>query len=167
MTIFTRMAIKTYTVGMADMKLSAEPDSQVMTHALGSCLGIAIFDPVACVGGMLHAMLPHSKIDAEKARRNPFMFIDLGVPLLFREAYRLGAQKERIALKVAGGAQIMDDDGRFKIGERNCAMLRKILWKNGVAIEAEDVGGCVSRTMSLNLETGQVTVRSNGEVRAL
>ena len=64
------------------MKISAERDDQIITYALGSCLGIAIFDPVACVGGMLHVMLPTSTIDSEKAREKSFMFVDTGVPKL-------------------------------------------------------------------------------------
>ena len=67
-----------YIVGVADMKISAEKDDLIVTHALGSCLGITIYDPVACVGGMLHVMLPLSTIDPNKAAANPYMFVDTG-----------------------------------------------------------------------------------------
>ena len=100
-------------VGIADMKLSTSRGDQLITHALGSCLGITVFDPVAGVGGMLHVMLPQSSIDPEKATENPHMFVDSGVPRLFIEAYKLGAQKSRMHLKVAGGAStqgIGDED---------------------------------------------------------
>lgn len=156
-------------VGIADMKLSSARGDQIITHALGSCLGITVYDPVAAVGGMLHVMLPQSSIDEAKAADNPSMFVDSGVPRLFQEAYRLGAQKTRIEVRVAGGAatQTFGDDDYFQIGKRNMVMLRKLLWKNGVMIKAEDVGGTASRTMLLDLQTGAVTLKIQGIDRAL
>jgi chemotaxis protein CheD len=158
-----------YIVGVADMRVSADRADRIVTHALGSCLGIAVHDPVRGVGGLLHLMLPLSTIDAAKAQDNPFMFVDTGVPRLFVECYRLGATKERLQLYVAGGASTPREEGedRFQIGRRNMVMLRKLLWKNGVLIHSEDVGGHASRTMELDIGTGGVTVRRDGEVSAL
>ena len=151
-------------VGMADVQLS-HGGEHLVTYALGSCLGITIWDPVAKVGGLLHVMLPSSAIDAEKALRNPAMFVDTGVPLLFRRSYELGAKKERIVVRVAGGAHsgVTDADDQFQIGKRNFLTLRKLLWKNNVLLHAHDVGGCqTSRTMRLDCSSGDVTVRANG-----
>ncbi len=86
------------------MKVSANRGDEIITHALGSCLGITIYDTIACVGGMLHVMLPNSAIDPPKAEQNPFVFMDTGLPRLFHECYKLGAQKQRLEVKVAGGA---------------------------------------------------------------
>jgi chemotaxis protein CheD len=157
-------------VGIAEMRHSATPGERLVTYALGSCLGVAIHDPVAGVAGLLHAMLPTGAIDAEKARRTPAMFVDVGVPLLFREAYRLGASKERIVVKVAGGAFAGADDGadQFQIGKRNILMLRKLLWKNGVLLHAHDLGGRqTSRTVLLDVATGALTIKSNGQAAVL
>lgn len=154
-----------HTVGIADMIVLASADDLIVTYALGSCLGITIYDPVVRVGGMLHAMLPTSSNDPEKAQKNPFMFVDSGVPRLFLESYKLGAKKERLIVKVAGGASInkTEVDDHFQIGKRNCLMLRKLLWKNGVMIKAEDVGGHIARTMTLALTDGGIMIRnSNG-----
>lgn len=153
-----------HTVGIADMIVSAVPDDVIITYALGSCLGITIYDPVVKVGGMLHAMLPTCSTDPEKAQKNPLMFVDTGVPKLFWESYKLGAKKERLIVKVAGGACVnkTEDEDHFQIGKRNFLMLRKLLWKNGVMIKAEDVGGQVARTMSLALTDGELIIRSNG-----
>jgi len=92
------------------------------------------------------------------------MFVDTGVPRLFLECYKLGAQKSRVILKVAGGAssKANPDDDYFEIGKRNFIMLRKLLWKNGMLIKAHDVGGSDSRTMSLAVGTGDVTLKING-----
>jgi len=156
-----------HTVGIAEMKVSANPADTFITHALGSCIGVTVYDPVVHVAGMIHIMLPMSRIDPAKAEARPSMFVDTGIPALFREAYQLGAVKDRVRLKVAGGANIMDANGHFNIGERNYTMLRKLLWKNNVLIAAEDVGGTVSRTVTMEVGTGKVTVRISGESREL
>ncbi len=91
------------------------------------------------------------------------MFVDTAIPMLFETAYRLGARKERIILKVAGASRILDEKGTFKIGDRNYATLRKILWKNNILIAAQDVGGAIPRTVYFEIGTGRVTVRSRGE----
>jgi chemotaxis protein CheD len=148
-------------VGVADMKISTQPGDQLVTYALGSCLGIAIYDPVVHVGGLLHVMLPLSTIDPAKATQNPSMFVDTGVPQLFIESYKAGAQKQRLVVKVAGGASVHGNEAEdhFQIGKRNFVMLRKLLWKNGVLLQAHDVGGTHSRTMTLDLDTGTVTLK--------
>ena len=103
--------MKRIIVGVADMQL-AQADETLVTHALGSCLGVAIHDPVAQVGGLLHAMLPLSKINPDKAQANPAMFADRGVPVLFKSASELGAAKKRLVVKVAGGSSLLDDNSR-------------------------------------------------------
>lgn len=157
-------------IGMADVKVSDKPDDTLITYALGSCLGIVVHDPVARVAGLLHVMLPSSLIDEVKARLQPAMFVDSGVPLLFKECYRLGARKERMTVSVAGGSfsgrSEMDDT--FQIGKRNMLTLRKLLWKNGVLIHADDTGGVQqSRTMSIVVSSGLVQLRTNGTLRVL
>ncbi|MFT5368514.1 MAG: chemotaxis protein CheD [Candidatus Latescibacterota bacterium] len=156
-----------HTVGISDMKVTNDPNTKIVTHALGSCLGVTIYDPVVGVGGMIHIQLPLSTIDVQKGIDRPCMFVDTGIPLLFEEAYRLGAVKSRIHLKVAGGAQFLDIGGKFRIGERNFAILRKMLWKNSVLIEGQDVGGTISRTLFLDIATGEVTIRSGNETWVL
>lgn len=150
-------------VDIADLAVAAEAGSSLITYSLGSCIGLAIWDPVAHVGGMLHYMLPESQLSPEKARNCPAMFCDTGVPRLFKAAYELGAVKSRLVIKVAGGSQLLDDNGTFNIGKRNYLALRKIFWKNGVMINAENVGGSISRTLKLDLDTGVVTVKSRNQ----
>jgi chemotaxis protein CheD len=151
------------------MKIATQPGDELITYALGSCLGITLYDPVARVGGLLHVMLPLSTIDPAKATDNPFMFVDTGVPRLFLDCYRAGAQKQRVVVKVAGGASVHqnEEDDLFQIGKRNFVMLRKLLWKNGVLLKAHDVGGTHSRTMSLDIETGAVSLKIQGNTVSL
>ncbi len=152
-------------VDIADFAVTDDTGATLVTHSLGSCIGMTIWDPVASVGGMIHYMLPDAALSPEKAKANPAMFANTGVPAMFRAAYELGAVKKRLVVKVAGGAQLLDDNGTFNIGKRNYVMLRKLFWKNGILIEAEDVGGSISRTVRLAVGSGTVTLRTrNGEV---
>jgi chemotaxis protein CheD len=143
-------------IGIADCHVSNDAGKVLVTYALGSCVGVAIYDPVAHVGGMLHFMLPESSRDAVEAGKSPYMFADTGIPMLFREAYQKGADKRRLRVSVAGGAQVMDDKGVFNIGQRNCAAMRKIFWRAGVMIRAEETGGTSARTMRLDMDSGRV-----------
>jgi chemotaxis protein CheD len=150
-------------VGVADMKISNQPSDTVVTHALGSCLGIAAYDPIACVGGILHVMLPNASVNPDKAQQNPYMFVDKGTPMFFRELYNHGADKKRLIVKVAGGAQLGKGEDFFAIGKRNFLMLRKLFWKNGIIISGEDIGGNISRTMYLDISTGRIWLSSSGK----
>lgn len=150
-------------VGVSDMKVSNSPDDIIVTHALGSCIGIAVHDPVARVGGILHYMLPLSKVDEEKANKNPYMFGDTGIPLLFKKAYNLGATKDNLRVVMAGGAQVFEKKDFFAIGKRNTVIARKMFWKNNVLIAAEHVGGSIPRTIYLEIGSGHTWMTSQGE----
>jgi chemotaxis protein CheD len=150
-------------VDIADFQVTDDPRETLVTYSLGSCIGVAIWDPKARVGGLLHYMLPESTLSPDKAKAKPAMFADTGIPALFRSTYDLGAGKKNIIVKIAGGSSLLDDNGTFNIGKRNYIMLRKIFWKNGVLIEAEDVGGSLSRTVRLDVATGRFTIKSRGE----
>ncbi|MCK4389084.1 MAG: chemotaxis protein CheD [Desulfobacterales bacterium] len=150
-------------VGIADMKVSDDPGVTLVTHSLGSCIGVAVYDPVVKAGGLLHYMLPESELDANKAKSKPLMFADTGIPILFKSCYKLGAVKGRMIVKLAGGSQVMDASGVFNIGKRNYAALRKIFWRNNVLIDGENIGGTVNRTMWLSIGTGEVTLKVSGQ----
>jgi chemotaxis protein CheD len=149
-------------VGVSDCQVTADARCSLVTYALGSCIAVAIHDAQAQVGGLLHFMLPEASISREKAAENPYMFADSGVPLLFRRAYSAGAEKRRLVVRIAGGAQVMDDKGVFNIGKRNYLAVRKLLWQAGVMIHAEAVGGSESRTIRLDVESGRVFLRIAG-----
>ncbi|HEX4773877.1 MAG TPA: chemotaxis protein CheD [Bryobacteraceae bacterium] len=151
-------------VGIGDCRVSNNPEDVLVTYALGSCVAVIIHDPTLGLGGLLHFMLPDSGMDTAKAERNPYMFADTGVPLLFRSAYQLGSDKKSLQVTIAGGAQILDAPGTFNIGKRNYLALRKIFWKAGVLVHAEHVGGIVSRTVRLEVKSGKVMLREAGPV---
>jgi len=158
-----RRTASSLVVDIADLKVSDDPNAVIVTYALGSCIAVILHDPAHGIGGMLHYMLPSSRASPEKAARKPGMFANTGIPLLFQSMYALGSSKSDLVVKIAGGGAMYDDNGTFNIGKRNYTVLRKILWKAGVLIDTEDVGGTKSRTVRLHIGDGRVTVHSRKE----
>ena len=154
-------------VGISDIYVSGNTEEEIITYSLGSCIGLTVYDPAVKIGGMIHYMLPLSKVSPDKAKVKPGMFADTGIPILFREMLNRGGNKDRLVIKVAGGSSLMDDNKLFNIGERNYLVLRKILWKNNLLINSEDIGGNLSRTLRLDIGTGMVTVKSSKGVLEL
>lgn len=146
------------TVGIGELAVSNQPGEVIVTHALGSCIAVCVFDPVAAVAAMLHFLLPDSRINAERARQQPAAFADTGIPLLFQTAYRYGLDKRRAIVKLAGGAETADGSGAFMTGRRNTLAAKNLLWRNGVLIQAEDVGGTMARTVHLSVHDGRLTI---------
>ena len=151
---------------VGDMK-TGEKEDLLITHALGSCLGLIVYDPEIQIGGLLHAMLPLSKINRDKAQANPYMFVDTGVPTLFNTLYEMGAKKSRLVVKAAGCGNPMGRNETFKIGERNYSALKKLLWKSDILLEAEDIGGTKSRTVNFDILSGITIISSNGQKEEL
>ena len=145
------------------MKVTNDIKATLVTYSLGSCIGVVIYDSVARVGGVLHYMLPESSLDREKARKNPYMFADTGIPALFKAAYKLGAKKQRMKVIVVGGSQVLDQKGFFNIGKRNDIAIRKMFHKNNVIIDYKDVGGTVNRTIKIAINTGDIWLKVSGK----
>jgi chemotaxis protein CheD len=155
------------TVGISEMQISQDPGDVLATYALGSCVGLSLYDFQARVGGLIHCMLPLSRIDPAKAERNPLMYVDTGVPAMLQAMFDLGAQRKTLVAKVAGGSKIMDANGVFNIGERNHTVLRKVLWKNDILVAGEDVGGNAPRTMYLHMDSGRTILKVSGEEKEI
>lgn len=149
-------------MGVSEFKVSNNVQDMIITYALGSCIAVVAYDPRVRVGGMLHFMLAESSIDKQKAMQNPAMFADTGIPLLFKTCYKMGAEKKRMIVKIAGGASILDDSDFFRIGQKNITAVRKMFWKNNVLITSEDTGKNFNRTVELHMSDGKVIVRNAG-----
>ena len=155
------MVKKRVIVDVSDAKVSNDPSEVLMTYSLGSCIGVCLYDGSSQIGGMLHYQLPSSTMDSARAKKWPFMFADSGMKLLIEKMTALGADIKRIKIKIAGGAAIQNMVSGFNIGKRNHLAIKKIVWKYGLFIDAEDVGGTTARNMFMNMSTGAVTIRSN------
>ncbi|MCP4745055.1 MAG: chemotaxis protein CheD [Desulfobacteraceae bacterium] len=150
-------------VGVSGMKVSNDPNDILSTYSLGSCIGVAIYDPYAKVAGMLHFMLPESSLDEVKAKTNPYMFADTGIPMLFKAAYQLGAKKKRMRVVVAGGSNVLDRNEFFNIGKRNDIAVRKIFHRNNVIMDYTDTGGSSNRTIKLAVKSGEIWIKVSGK----
>lgn len=153
-----------YTVGVADLKVSDDPKSTLITYALGSCIGLIAYDPVRKLGGLLHLQLPESKGFEAQAKENPYKFADTGINALLETMYAAGASKNRLVIGMFGGANMLQDEQIFQIGIRNARATKKILWQQTLFIKFEDVGGASNRTVSLDLDTGRIRMKKDGAV---
>lgn len=153
-------------VTISDMKLSNSPGDVLATFSLGSCVGVAAFDPVARVGGLTHCLLPSPQAATSKNQGNPFVFVSTGVTEMVRRMFAMGARKSNLLVYAAGCASMYEDDV-FLTGQRNLETLQRLLGKNKLRLQASDVGGAVPRTMFLRMETGKVTISSLGRERDL
>ncbi|MDO9694987.1 MAG: chemotaxis protein CheD [Candidatus Latescibacteria bacterium] len=150
-------------VDISEMVVANDPAQILVTYSLGSCVGVTVFDLEARVGGLIHCMLPLSRIDPRRATARPAMFVDTGLPTLLQAVYDLGAARHRLLVKAAGGGSPLGPDEIFKIGQRNLEVLGKVLWKNGLDLRAQSVGGAHARTLALDLQSGRTIVRTDGK----
>ena len=147
------MMEKELKVGIGDMKF-ARGEGSIITYALGSCIGIAFYDPFIHLGALLHIMLP-SQFNYNDI--NAFKYADSGIRETIRKLTAFGMVKPRTVVKIAGGAKMFEISGT-----RNIASVKKVLLGEGMRIAAEDTGGSYARTMKLDLSTGSVTIRTFG-----
>lgn len=150
-------------VGIGEYRVARNP-GRLVTLGLGSCVGIGMWDPATKIGGLLHIMLPSSKEFTKLNKREKYA--DLGIPLMLKELLELGAGRGRITAKLVGGAQMfsgLDKKQLFNIGERNVQASRRILRELNISVAGEDVGGSRGRTMYLDLQSGQVLIKTLGK----
>jgi chemotaxis protein CheD len=149
-------------VNVSDAKISSDNDTVIVTHSLGSCIGLSLYDTKLKLAGMLHFQLPSSKDDPQKAAQKPLMFADTGTDILLKKLISLGAAKNRLQVKITGAAAMKTGPKGFDIGKRNHTAIRKIFWKKGILIDAEDIGGNQPRNMYIDVSNGKVMVKKNG-----
>ena len=148
-------------VGISDYKFARNPNVFV-TYALGSCVGICLYDKQLKVGGLSHIMLPESSMFS-KNDINRMKFADTAIVDLVRDLARLGADSRRLSAKIAGGAQMFEvQQGSMigTIGERNISSVKKALQSLKIPIIAEDTGLNYGRTVYFDLDTGIMKVQS-------
>lgn len=147
-------------IGVGDMAVSNNAQVTLSTYALGSCIGVIAYDPVAKVGGILHMMLPDSSISPDKAQQQPAMFADTGLPLFFRSLSGLKAERGRLRIFVTGGACVLSSHDAFKIGERNTRATLDFLAANGFPVRQLVTGGTTNRTVHLQIGDGEMTLKT-------
>jgi chemotaxis protein CheD len=141
----------------------ASGDGTLACLGLGSCVAVILHDAEACIGGLVHVVLPSASLSRD--RDNPARFAETAVPMLFEQMVRAGAVRGRITARIVGGASLfalLTPPGTVQIGQRNVSACRAALAAQGVELTAEAVGGETGRSIWFAVDTGVVTVRSVG-----
>jgi len=151
-------------VGMADLKVCREPDS-LTTLGLGSCVGVALYDPVTKISGLAHVMLPNSL--EIRNNSNIAKFADTGIVETIRLMSEMGASTKRLVAKIAGGAQMFSFSNKgsdnLNIGLKNVEAVKMKLQELSIPILAEDTGLNYGRTVIFDSNTGQYTIKAVGK----
>lgn len=148
-------------VGIADMKM-AQREGVIITYALGSCIGICLYDPLIKLGALIHIMLP---LNMEAGRKNTLKYADTGIRETLKQMEAHGASRSRITAKIAGGAKMFEvsSGGLGNIGQRNIESVRLTLKREGIKLLREDVGGTTARTLLFDVSNGAGCIRSYGK----
>jgi chemotaxis protein CheD len=154
-------------VSIGEMAASSGAAVVISTRSLGSCIGIVLWDPGKGCGGMLHALLPDSKVSPARAARKPGQFVDTAIPALLSQLERLGASLPALIAKVVGGASVAGAGGVFDIGRANCDRAIAELTARRIPILASSTGGNASKAVSFEVGSGKVTVSILGKETTL
>lgn len=141
----------------------AQREGTLITYALGSCIGICLYDPQIKLAALIHIMLP---LNMEAGRKNEMKYADTGIRETLKQMMAHGANKARITAKIAGGAKMFEVAGNGalgNIGQRNIESVRMTLRREGIRLLAENVGGNVARTLSFDAATGQGFIKAYGQ----
>lgn len=158
--------MKCVVIGIGEMGIDNSPGGILKTFALGSCVGVVMLAPrrgTRPVAGLLHVALPDSSINVELALERPGYFANTGIPILIAKMAAYGGIDSDLIVKIAGGANIMDPENRFNIGTRNVLAITECLWRYKLEPVSEDVGNSFSRTLTVAVDSGKVTVASPGK----
>jgi chemotaxis protein CheD len=147
-------------VGIADIGVAATPNT--LRTILGSCVGICLYDPITKIGGLSHIMLPSSK----KPSNNLKKYADTAIPMMIDEMKKLGADRERMVAKLAGGATMFkhtENSLMGDIGKNNIISVKDILGSLRIPVLSEELGGDYGRTIDFFLETGELKIKTIGK----
>lgn len=152
-------------IGMAQYLVLKAP-GVIRSSGLGSCIGIALYDPFSRVGGLAHAMLPKHRPGRDD---NKGKYVDTAIDAMLAEMETMGCSRQNIVAKLAGGAQMFPDQdktGKIPVGEKNIAAAKEYLKQLGIPIVAEDVGGNSGRTIELYCDDGTLYIKTiNSETK--
>lgn len=155
--------MSTIFVGVGGIGVARTKGEVLKTMALGSCVAVVVLDPQTHMVGMDHVALPESSIAPERAHERPGYFADTGIPALLDAMAKAGAHRASLVVKLVGGAAVLDPNSTFNIGKRNALAIKKILWGQRMGALAEELGGTISRTVTVDVEKGRVVISSPGK----
>jgi chemotaxis protein CheD len=146
-------------IGIGQAFWSTEKEATLVARSIGSSAALALYDPVARAGGILHWMLPESGIDPARAMRNPSLFADTGIPHLLEGLAKMGVKRENLRAYLVGAASL-SKAGLIDVGARNRAGAYQSLRNNGISLTEEAIGGATVREVVLEIGSGRCRIRS-------
>ena len=148
-------------IGISDMNVVRGEDS-IITYALGSCVGVALYDSTRKIAGLAHILMPSSQ-EIRDSNVNVMKYADTAIPELVKRMERAGSSSFNMVAKIAGGAQMFSMAGassQFNIGERNVNMAREMLQKLRIKIAAQDTGANYGRTVEIFAANGIYRIKA-------
>jgi chemotaxis protein CheD len=159
-----QLTIATHSAGLGEMAVVRQSDAVLAARGLGSCVGIAAFEPNRRIAIMAHVMLP-GPVSGSPDPSQPARYATHAVESIITAVEQQGGRPRDLVIKLAGGAQVIQlngKDDRLRVGERNISAVREALAARGLRISAEHMGGSSGRTLCLHAATGHTTVRVVG-----
>ncbi len=147
-------------VGVGDMAVSNGANVTISTYALGSCVGVVAYDVNSNTGGMLHVMLPDSTISPQKAQNQPFIFADTGITKFLSSLKSFDIDEDSLKVVIAGGANIMNENDAFRIGDKNVDSVKKQLQLNNLKLIDESLGGLSNRTLHFSMKNAVLSIKT-------
>lgn len=154
--------MNTLVVGVGGLRTSNSATDVIRTYGLGTCVAVIVLAPSRRAGGLLHVALPDSRINPQLALEEPGRFADTGIPVLLRKMAMYGCGSRDLVIKLAGGASVLDGQDYFQIGKRNILAVKKVLWKYKLGALTEDLGGSITRTVTVTVGDGKVILSTPG-----
>jgi putative nucleotidyltransferase with HDIG domain len=124
----------------------------ILQAFLGTCVGVALYDEEAGVGGLVHLLLPEPI--SEGSQFQPEKYASTGFPIFLRALYDQGASKNRLKAIIAGGALVgplVSRDLHLDIGGRTVETVMHYLKQEKIQIEKSETGGFFTCCLNLNM----------------
>lgn len=148
-------------VGLGEMQITNDNNKVLACLGLGSCIGVSAYDPVVRTGAVVHIVLPEGQ--GEDCEKSSSKYANLALPFMLREMEKMGAVKNRIVLKIVGGAKIINNvpvNSLLDIGSRNITAIKSTIARHNLVLKSEELGGTSGRSMWLHIDTGVTRVRT-------
>lgn len=154
-------------VPVGHLAVTEDSNALLSTYALGTCIGLVVYDCNIKVAGLLHFMLPDSYLSPKKAKERPSMFADVGIVALLEQLRQINASVQNMKICLVGGASCLTENDIFKIGEKNLMAAHEVLSKKGLKVDFEDCGGRNNRSLCLEVKTGLLTTKTTKESKTI
>lgn len=145
-------------IGMGEYIVSDNKEDTIRTFALGSCVAVTVYCQLRRASGMIHVVLP-SPLSEKDILERPGYFAVTGVPLLIETlCQKYGCKKNQLNIEIYGGANLNLSQDVYIVGEKNIDAVKAALYNMGLRIVREDLSGNESRTLTMDVKTGEVQV---------